>query len=518
MAETRSRKARRFRWSWVIVATILLLLVGFGWFIIETRALLTAQPNPVHDYHTPIVERMRAVAGERDIAASEDEWQRFIATLETSSAIVSAAHQEVRAALQNGDAQPRWRSDEGLSFAYILFGSPPPADIDRELEVIERLQQAQVLEQLRQLAAEAPAIEPCTIGAPLMERMSSFYGAARELAKVRVAMMRLAAANGNGADAAQAFDEVMALGQTAGSQLGLISALVGVSVQYLALVELQYELNEMEFDAGSCRRLLRTFDRRMLPPFELALQGERAMSMDMVQWYFSDDGEGNGYLLPKYVFGFSSREDGGLFGSSAGGGGVGFAEAFRSRWRFANRAETVSEFTRLFDQVIAEAAKPRTERSPAILDWQAAGDLSERLVVVDAMAPALSHALSGRERFQLEYEATRIMVAIELYGAIHGEYPQSLEELLPDLLETLPLDPLSGDEFGYRLLDKPDGYGRKYLLYSFGLDAIDNQAKEFIAPNYVDEHAATAALADDTMQGIDYIFNRPRRTIHEVGW
>lgn len=58
-----------------------------------------------------------------------------------------------------------------------------------------------------------------------------------------------------------------------------------------------------------------------------------------------------------------------------------------------------------------------------------------------------------------------------------GTSPESLDDLVPEYLEAVPIDPASGKAYGYRLLtDDPDG--RPYLLYSFGVDGADDGGEE----------------------------------------
>ncbi len=59
-------------------------------------------------------------------------------------------------------------------------------------------------------------------------------------------------------------------------------------------------------------------------------------------------------------------------------------------------------------------------------------------------------------------------LALRLYLAEHGELPKRLEQLVPDYLPELPLDPFSERPLVYR----PDG--SSWLLYSIGPDHKDD--------------------------------------------
>ena len=103
---------------------------------------------------------------------------------------------------------------------------------------------------------------------------------------------------------------------------------------------------------------------------------------------------------------------------------------------------------------------------------------------------------------------TRVMVALELYRARHGAYPDSLDQLAGDIVTQPPADPLHGLPFGYRLLDgDPDG--RAYLLYSVGLDRVDDGGAE-LSPADRAAHGHAAALTTPAVSNADHVINEPR--------
>jgi hypothetical protein len=75
-----------------------------------------------------------------------------------------------------------------------------------------------------------------------------------------------------------------------------------------------------------------------------------------------------------------------------------------------------------------------------------------------------------------EAEALRRIIitalALERYHVNHGSYPNSLAELTPEFLKTPLPDFMDGQPLRYRLA--ADGH---FLLYSVGLDGVDNSGK-----------------------------------------
>jgi hypothetical protein len=78
--------------------------------------------------------------------------------------------------------------------------------------------------------------------------------------------------------------------------------------------------------------------------------------------------------------------------------------------------------------------------------------------------------IDRRDRTEVFIGGTRLLAAIHVYRARHGEHPRSLADLVPGVLAELPRDPFAPDgAFRYRVL--PDG---GFALYSVGRDGVDN--------------------------------------------
>jgi hypothetical protein len=69
-------------------------------------------------------------------------------------------------------------------------------------------------------------------------------------------------------------------------------------------------------------------------------------------------------------------------------------------------------------------------------------------------------------RENVALRATRVMLALRAFQMTHGQLPQSLAELLPDFLETIPLDDFDGKPIRYLPELK--------TIYSVGSDLTDN--------------------------------------------
>ena len=65
----------------------------------------------------------------------------------------------------------------------------------------------------------------------------------------------------------------------------------------------------------------------------------------------------------------------------------------------------------------------------------------------------------------LQISATQALLAIKAYYINNQEYPTSLNELIPDYLEKIPIDPYSGEDIKYSKINKK--------IYSVGRELID---------------------------------------------
>jgi hypothetical protein len=86
--------------------------------------------------------------------------------------------------------------------------------------------------------------------------------------------------------------------------------------------------------------------------------------------------------------------------------------------------------------------------------------------------PAMGMAGYKSLRMQTTVELARTAVALERWRMAQGEYPESLEPLVPEFLPEIPIDFGDGNPLRYRPI--PEG---RFILYSIGLDGEDHGGK-----------------------------------------
>jgi hypothetical protein len=151
-----------------------------------------------------------------------------------------------------------------------------------------------------------------------------------------------------------------------------------------------------------------------------------------------------------------------------------------------NRDEDLALYLDLMEQAVAAAQQPFPQAQQefrAVNQRLAAvtqGRFSRfRYVRTMLLVPALDAAAAAAARGDADSEGARTAIAIEQYRRQHGRWPDRLEQLVPDFLPQLPLDPYDGRTLRYVVQED------RYLLYSVGRDGVDNGGQGEYEPDFV---------------------------------
>lgn len=105
-----------------------------------------------------------------------------------------------------------------------------------------------------------------------------------------------------------------------------------------------------------------------------------------------------------------------------------------------------------------------------IATWSPAKKLRHQITVV--ALPSVVNSISRAVAQQTEIDETRVALVIERYRLAHQEIPENLDALVPQYLNAVPLDIMTGKPLAYRRLT-PDNF----LLWSIGWDGADDSGK-----------------------------------------
>jgi hypothetical protein len=211
---------------------------------------------------------------------------------------------------------------------------------------------------------------------------------------------------------------------------------------------------------------------------DIDLKSEQISFDDLLQRLFTDDGDGDGRvtaaglkLLNDPIFSnqfrWNSRHDARV-NAALQMAIPGFAALIGSR------KENRELYVELLDSTLAQHQGPSW-------NWDATAikETNERLhrmgqrvriryLPVQLMLFSMSTVFNVAEYATQRRDATEMALALDLWRRRHGNWPTSLDQLVPDLLPAVPPDRADGQPLRYALRDG------KPVLYSLGLDRDDD--------------------------------------------
>ncbi|MCX7418335.1 MAG: hypothetical protein NT013_02210 [Planctomycetia bacterium] len=223
----------------------------------------------------------------------------------------------------------------------------------------------------------------------------------------------------------------------------------------------------------------------------LRLRVDREFGEDLLQRFYTDDGDGDGRLTQDYfrMLGDAERR---LFGKTDPSRDPRRLDTILE-WSahsgvIASRAEMQQALQQYFDLEASESAKPLWEQaldepSPGqrlLHEWYRSKWQRLRLQpFLGIMQPLISmeetpnpqRSWQAAEFATLNRDATLVAIALTVYHHRHGEWPERLEQLCPDLLPQVPLDRFDGQPLRYRVVDG------KPLVYSVARNRLDDQGQ-----------------------------------------
>jgi len=202
---------------------------------------------------------------------------------------------------------------------------------------------------------------------------------------------------------------------------------------------------------------------------------ERIVFEDLIQRIYSDDGRGDGILTGEggrllNDVTVSPGEDiaGGLAGSRLAAPVLGAL--------LAGRAEMRARYDEIMSLNEAEARTPiwECEDSAAEAEMlrirESRGEWI-RYLPISVLMPSLWRASPMQWYSTQRRDTTLVALALELYRREHGDWPASLDALVPTFIPTIPRDQYDGGPLKYRITDGGP------LVYSVGVDRKDDHGR-----------------------------------------
>ncbi|MGB0258095.1 MAG: hypothetical protein ACPGES_05530, partial [Coraliomargarita sp.] len=141
------------------------------------------------------------------------------------------------------------------------------------------------------------------------------------------------------------------------------------------------------------------------------------------------------------------------------------------RWFFEYDYAT---YLNLMADMREQALLPPTEMENLKAEQEAAfADIKKNYrILTSILLPAVATVQTHLHNTEARDSLAETGLALTAYHSAQGTYPATLEALIPDFMDAIPMDPFSTGPMVYKKMD--DGYA----LYSVGPDLIDNNGTE----------------------------------------
>lgn len=411
----------------VALALSAVVLLMLGWAVFEVLQTVRAVPSPSIDYRAQFRRLTERRSGVR-FDESHRSWSLLCDTLNLAKII----ELEMREDPSAPGFERRDKDDNGrVDFTRLTQGESLPAHVDRERRALQTMRQRGLFERLAQLRDTPMAWRPSDLTTPMNVQLLPELAMSRDLAKMLAGAMRLWAAEGDIDQAIEAFMAGLTISRTLSHDPGLVNSLVAMAINALLLNEMRDLLWDRQLSEAQCQAVLDALAKYKPADIALVFEGERAVFHDTLQHSFTDDGSGDGIMIPRALEQTTLSPTGPeIFG------------AVMARFIYAGRAQTAQKYNEYIDKIVAEAALPRRAR------WKGKFSpdrfietLPNKFAVVRMIAPALDSAIDVHDADRVRWEGTRIMAAIALYRSRYGRWPESLAALVPEILPVAPSIP-----------------------------------------------------------------------------
>lgn len=459
---------------------------------LKVEAARAEKYAPTRDYRRERLELIVSMTGGRG-SNTENGWGLY------RSAVAAMAGMS-RYALDGSPVMERWEKEkagESISSDEILWAAGglrpnlPEWVAEEGVRVVEQFHRTGLPRMLDQLAEETRYFPPIDAAEPAIAILLPGLGEARTTARFNGGRMVIALKKGDEKESVRAARHNYAVSRATASEAVAISHLVSTAIDTLTMTRVIEATLREPLSPTLCRAMLDLSTEYPGPNYELSMRGEGLFGLDTIHWVYTKGRIGD--LVS-------------LSGSSDGESKV-KAAASRALWVTREAAlEMADDYfvaaSKLFDpdpavaakaQAAVDAVQKRSETEPMFrVSYQAFATLM----------PAMSAIARSERQARGLRGAYRMMLAAELYHHEHGDYPENAEGL-KGILGELPRDWFAkdGSALRYRRVQpKQDRLGRSYLLYSVGVDGVDNGGVD-------DPESQYRAVSGKNPEGFDLVFN-----------
>ena len=238
----------------------------------------------------------------------------------------------------------------------------------------------------------------------------------------------------------------------------LIQALQGYSLPPSALQRLAQSLDE-SFPSG-------------YPITNMSI--ETLGLLDAAQRLFTDNGPGDGHFIPSPAGGFFST---GTIDNTRGYYYPSANDPYFVAWAMIHpsRRQTVAiieQWKQMQDSYRSTTPYQDYIAGHPFDDWfMKTIKENPRNLFIKNLLPNMQGVVLESYAGKAKHEAVQTIIALLRYKADHGQFPETLDELAPQYLKTIPQDPFGPGPLTYKK------QGDDFILYSWGLNFEDNSGQ-----------------------------------------
>jgi hypothetical protein len=254
--------------------------------------------------------------------------------------------------------------------------------------------------------------------------------------------------NGDSESAVRAAKSCFGVARSLAKEPVMVSQLVRSACQNVAVTIIEYCINRIELSDKQLVELIESVENaESISDMSCAFVGERCLGIS----FFKAPGSVN----PDLMNGIPFRPILELYKA------VGLADA----------DEII--YLDLMDGYIKSAQLPLEKRLDAVKTVEVRlQSTSKAHILLHVMMPALSRVITIDIRNIAQLRTARVGLAIERYRLAAGSLPDTLADLVPAYLESVPKDPFDGKDLRYKKMEAG------FVVYSIGEDQIDDGGKE----------------------------------------
>ena len=333
-----------------------------------------------------------------------------------------------------------------LDFLVVYDEDPEPEAVETVLKTVAAFERLGAFDRFAEAASCPRLVIPYRDGDLHHDevQLTPIY----KLVEARWLTVYAAAARGDGDGAAEALAETLAIAD------GLSHNGSGWSLGVLRLDRFTDWLASLGWSAEALSGVLGSVLEYRPAPIEQEFEADRLRVRDLLQRFYTDNGRGSGWPVFSDWF-------------TADGNRLKNLGAFA----FASRRQVMAKADEYFDAEVRYLRQRREQRQAAPVDADAVRrSISWRYL---PLCVYIRLNASIADSAKLSRTAFVVAAALELHERRHGDYPETLEDLVPAILAELPDDPFRRGPLGYRIVTA-DPHGRGYLLWSAGDNGLDD--------------------------------------------